>query len=64
MKKVIKIEGMGCMHCVNSVKTALEGLEGVKVLEVKIGEATVEIGEDYNFNKIVEVLDDVGYEVV
>ncbi|MGY0394746.1 MULTISPECIES: heavy-metal-associated domain-containing protein [unclassified Fusobacterium] len=64
MKKVVKIDGMGCMHCVNSVKTALEALEGVEVLEVKIGEATVEIAEDYDFNKIVEALDDAGYEVI
>lgn len=64
MKKVIKIDGMGCQHCVKSVKTSLEALEGVEVLEVKIGEATVEIADNYDFNKIVEALDDAGYEVI
>lgn len=64
MKKVIKIDGMGCMHCVKSVENALGALEGVKVLEVKIGEATVEIAEDYNFDIIKEALDDAGYEVI
>lgn len=64
MKKVIKIDGMGCQHCVKSVTSALEALENVKIIEVKIGEATVEISEDYDFNLVVEALDDAGYEVV
>lgn len=64
MKKVIKIDGMGCQHCVKSVASALENVSGVKVLEVKIGEATVEIAEDFDMNIIVEALDDAGYEVV
>ena len=29
MEKIIRIEGMMCPHCENSVKTALEALEGV-----------------------------------
>ena len=61
MKKVIKIDGMGCQHCVKSVTNALENVSGVKILEVKIGEATVEIAD---MSIIVDALDDVGYEVV
>lgn len=64
MKKVIKINGMGCQHCVKSVKNALEELSGVEVLEVKIGEATIEVAEDYDMNAITEALDDAGYEVI
>ncbi|WP_294704318.1 heavy-metal-associated domain-containing protein [uncultured Fusobacterium sp.] len=64
MKKVIKIDGMGCQHCVKNVANALENVSGVKVLEVKIGEATVEIAEDFDMSIIVEALDDAGYEVV
>lgn len=64
MKKVIKIDGMGCQHCVKSVTNALENVSGVKILEVKIGEATVEIAEDFYMSIIVDALDDVGYEVV
>ena len=63
MKKVIKIDGMGCEHCVKSVKNALGELSGVEVLEVKIGEATVEVAEDFDMAIIVEALDDAGYEV-
>lgn len=64
MKKVIKIDGMGCQHCVKSVTNALENVSGVKILEVKIGEAIVEIAEDFDMSIIVDALDDVGYEVV
>ena len=63
MKKVIKIVGMGCQKCVAHVKEALEGLDGVELLDVKIGEASVDIPEGYDFKKIVEALDDAGYEV-
>lgn len=63
MKKIIKIDGMGCQKCVAHVKEALENLDGVDLLEVKIGEASVDIPEEYDFKKIVEALDDAGYEV-
>lgn len=64
MKKVIKIDGMGCEHCVKSVKNALNSLGEVKVIEVKIGEATVEVPEGYKIEKINEALDDAGYDVI
>ena len=63
MKKIIKIDGMGCQKCVAHVKEALENLDGVDLLEVKIGAASVDIPEGYDFKKIVEALDDAGYEV-
>ena len=63
MKKIIKIDGMGCQNCVAHVKEALENLDGVDLLDVKIGEASVDIPEGYDFKKIVEALDDAGYEV-
>ena len=36
MTRTIRIEGMGCQHCVNKVKTALEGLDGVAVADVNL----------------------------
>ncbi|RGY59486.1 heavy-metal-associated domain-containing protein [Fusobacterium ulcerans] len=63
MKRLIKIDGMGCQNCVAHVKEALENLDGVNLLDVKIGEASVDIPEGYDFKKIIEALDDAGYEV-
>lgn len=64
MKKVIKIEGMGCDHCIVSVKEALAKIEGLEIIEVKLGEATVEIKEEKMMNEIKESLEDAGYEVM
>jgi len=64
MKLNLKIEGMGCEHCVKSVREALEKIKGIKVLNVKIGSAEVEAENDSVLNEIREKLDDVGYDLV
>ncbi|TKB10735.1 heavy-metal-associated domain-containing protein [Desulforhopalus sp. IMCC35007] len=42
--ETIKISGMSCQHCVESVKKALEGLGGLKQVAVNLeaGEASFE----------------------
>ena len=64
MKLNLKIDGMGCEHCIKSVREALEGINGVKVLDVKIGSAEVEVENDSVLNEIREKLDDAGYDLV
>lgn len=64
MKKNIKIDGMGCQHCVQSVRETLSKLPNVKIIDVIIGEAIVEIPENYNLSIIAEALDDAGYQVI
>ncbi|WP_336044218.1 heavy-metal-associated domain-containing protein [Fusobacterium polymorphum] len=64
MKLNLKIDGMGCEHCIKSVREALEGINGVKVLDVKIGSAEVEVENDSVLNEIKEKLDDAGYDLV
>lgn len=64
MIKEIKIDGMGCNHCVESVKKALNSLKNVKIIDVELGKATIEIDENYDFNSIIEALDDAGFEVI
>ena len=64
MKLNLKIDGMGCEHCVKSVREALEEIKGIKVLDVKIGSAEVETENDNVLNKIREKLDDAGYDLV
>lgn len=43
MRQNISIEGMGCDHCVATVRAALEKADGVTVEHVEIGTARVEI---------------------
>ncbi len=67
MQKIIKIDGMACEHCVKSVKEALEEIENLKILNVKVGEAELEFEDDLEekINKeIIEKLDDAGYDVI
>jgi len=64
MKLNLKIDGMGCEHCIKSVREALEGVNGVKVLDVKIGSAEVEAENDSVLNEIREKLNDAGYDLV
>jgi len=64
MKLNLKIDGMSCEHCIKSVREALEGVNGVKVLDVKIGSAEVEVENDSVLNEIKEKLDDAGYDLV
>ncbi|MEW8955656.1 heavy-metal-associated domain-containing protein [Clostridium sp.] len=63
MKKVI-IEGMSCGHCVGHVKEALTEVEGVTSVDVDLASKTAVIEGEISDDKIKEVIDEVGYEVV
>ena len=64
MKLNLKIDGMGCEHCIKSVKEALETVKGIKILDVKIGSAEIETENDSVLNEIREKLNDAGYDLV
>ena len=64
MKKIFKIEVMGCNHCVISVQKQLSALELVK-FKVEIGSAEI----DYDEKKIKEkeihkAIENAGYKVI
>lgn len=63
--KTIKIEGMSCGHCVMSVKSELEAVSGLKIKEVKIGTATVEVLDPTITNEqIKQAVEESGYKVI
>ncbi len=66
MKIVIKIEGMSCQHCVKRVDAALkENFDASEVVvDLENNQATLTTTQAIDDQKIVEVLDDVGYDVV
>ena len=66
MEKVkLGIEGMTCGHCVAAVKRALEGVDGVRVEKVAVGEATVEFDAAVaSADAIRNAVEDEGYTVV
>ena len=60
----LKINGMTCMHCVMHVKKALGSLDGVKNLEVGVGNATIESEKPLDEKALKHIVEDAGYEVV
>lgn len=65
MKKIITVEGMFCEHCVNAVKTALEGLDGVKSAKVDLKKktATVKSKDEISNESISNVIVNAGFTV-
>ena len=66
MEKVIKIEGMMCMHCVAHVKEALEGVKGVDSVEVSLekNEAVITSKKEVKDSLIEKAITKAGYKVV
>jgi copper chaperone len=62
----IKIKGMSCQHCVMSVTKALSNLPGVKGLKVDLvkGEATFDNTQNIPLEKIRQVVEAAGYQVI
>jgi copper chaperone len=64
MKKVFKIDGMTCQHCVMAVKKELQKLQ-LKEIEVKIGEAVVDFDETKIEEDLINsAIEDAGYKVI
>ena len=66
MKKEILIEGMSCGHCVKHVENALKEIEGIEEVSVNLEakKATIESNSNIEDDKIKEVIDDAGYDVI
>jgi len=69
MKKeisVLKVAGMSCSHCENSIKKALGALEGVinTSVDLQAKQVTVEYDpEKIPLSMLKEIIDELGYEV-
>lgn len=58
------IEGMGCQSCVGRVRTALAGVDGVEVVDVRRGHAIVRReaeGNSGDGDAVIEALRAAGY---
>jgi copper chaperone len=64
--EIIKIEGMTCMGCVNSVKNVLEKIPGVDSAEVSLDQKQATIQYDdasANTAQFRKAIKDAGFEV-
>jgi copper chaperone len=66
MKNVIlKVEGMSCQHCVNSIEGALKTIGAQGKVDLASGSVTVQYDDDnLELNKIKEAIEEQGYDVV
>ncbi len=65
--EIVKIKGMTCMGCVNSVKNVLERIPGVGSAEVSLEQARATIQYDTtttNVNQFTGAITEAGFEVV
>ncbi len=64
--KVLKVEGMSCVHCENTVKSAVGRLNGVENVIVDLKGKTVMVefdSEKVEIGIIKDTIEDQGYEV-
>jgi copper chaperone CopZ len=64
MRKLLKIEGMSCGHCVMHVQSALEDVPGVKSAKVDLLERTAMVdGDNLNDQALRAAVTEAGYSV-
>ncbi len=66
MQKTIKIEGMMCSHCENTIKKALENLDGVENANVnhESGTATVKLTKEISDETLKTTIENKDYKVI
>ncbi len=62
MKTVIKVNGMMCEHCKKSVTEGLSAIEGVKSVEIHLGEKTATVEHDCDVKVLTDCIEDLGFE--
>ena len=64
--KTVNINGMSCNHCKMNVEKAISSIDGVTKVEVSLENknAVIESTKEIDDNKIKEVVEEAGYEVV
>ena len=66
INKVIKVDGMSCEHCKNTIESALAKINGVRTAEVDLDKNEVRV--DYNDELVStkdlhDAIEDQGYDV-
>ena len=59
----LRIAGMSCNSCVDHVRSALESIPGVHVIDVRRGSATIELQPEVDSHALVQAVASAGYEV-
>jgi copper chaperone CopZ len=63
--KTIKIEGMHCNHCSDSVKRAINRIDGASAqVDYKTGEAKVQLSKEVSDTALSIAVENLGYKVI
>lgn len=64
MEKVLKVEGMMCMHCVAHVKEALESVKGVTSVDVSLENKTAKVFSEKEIKDkaLIKAVEKAGYK--
>ncbi len=66
MRKIIKVEGMSCEHCVKRITEIVNEIKGAKCLNISLENKTVEV--EFTNDEVLQYIEasvnDVGYEVM
>ncbi|CAM3466187.1 MULTISPECIES: copper chaperone CopZ [Paenibacillaceae] len=63
--QTLKVEGMSCNHCVNSIEGALRNIGVTAKVDLKNGTVQVQYDENnVNLEKIKHEIEEQGYDVV
>lgn len=62
--RTVKINGMRCMHCVNSTKQALESIAGVSNVSIDLDKGEASFEGDVPLDAVKEAIAQIGFEVV
>lgn len=62
---ILKVQGMSCGHCVNSVEGAVKKLGALATVDLAAGSVAVEYDESkLTVDAIKETIEDQGYDVI
>ena len=64
---ILNVKGMSCNHCVESVKSNIISLKGIKSVQINLQEAKVSVQynpNDVKVEHIKEAITNAGYEVL
>ena len=62
MKKIVKVEGMRCQHCVAHVEKALRAVPGVESVEVSLENKQAVVTGDAADQALLDAVTDAGYQ--
>ena len=65
MNQTLKVNGMMCEGCEQSIKKALEDINGIKEVKAShiTGEVKIIFEKEININMIKNIIEELGYEI-